>query len=126
MKLSTAIRRGRGRQALRALAVGTRQPSLGVAPATTVAKKPRAQLDFTSCALGTAWHGFGYPASDLTNGALVLRELSAATGVDLLGTFVPHPLTELPMSLSGAIFSLHTSHGWADDEIIGWLTDLGY
>ena len=125
MKLSTAIQRGSRRQVLRSLAVGAQQPSLGAAPATTVAK-PRAQLDLTGCALGTAWHGLGLPASDLTNGALVLRELSTTTGVDLLGTFVPHPLTELPMSLSGAIFSLHASHGWADDEIIGWLADLGY
>ncbi len=122
MKLSTAIRRGRGHQVLRANAVGVSQPSLGPSPTPAGA----AQLDFTSCALGTAWHGLGLPASDLTNGLFVVHKLSVATGIDLLGTFVAHPLTELPMSLSGAIFSLHTSHGWADDEIIGWLADLGY
>gem|GEM_PF-6583172 len=125
MKLSTAIQRGSRRQVLRSLAVGAQQPSLGAAPATTVAN-PRAQLDLTGCALGAAWHGLGLPASDLTNGLLVVRELSLATGIDLLGTFVAHPLTKLPMSLGGAVISLHTSHGWADDEIIGWLADLGY
>ncbi len=125
MKLSTAIRRGRRHQGLLAHAVGT--PHLPPMPSSRRAGATQhTELDFTSCALGTAWHGFGFPDHVLPNGALVLRELSAATGIDLLATFVMHPVTELPMSLAGGVFSLHTSHSWTDEEIIAWLADLGY
>src|SRR5687767_2348891 len=111
MKLSTAMRRGSAHQVLRATAVGAPQSS---------------SFDLTSCVLGPAWLGLGHPASDLTNGSFVLAELSADTGVDLLSTIVSHPVTGLPMSLGGAIVSLDTIHGWTPDEIIPWLTDLGY
>jgi hypothetical protein len=110
MKLSTAIRRGSQQDAHHRHGSSTLPPS----------------LDFTASVLGTAWLGLGRPTSRLPDGLAILAELSEVVEDDLIGTIVAHPVTGLPMSLSGAVLDLDVAYGWTVEEITAWLADLGY
>ena len=112
MKLSTALRRG-------AACATPPHPLID-------ADSEAPPFDITTSVLAEAWRGLGHARTDPPNGMVILAQLSAETGVDLVAPSVSHPITGLPMSLSGAIVSLNRNFHWTHKEIIAWLAQLGY
>ncbi len=88
--------------------------------------EPDGSLNLAASALGAAWRGYGWPAEELGNVLYVLDHLSRESNVDLLATFIAHPVTGLPMSLGGVIVSLGIPYSWSHTQIAAWLRACGY
>lgn len=81
-----------------------------------------------ACAFATACIGIGTLKSRARVGEIFghsIRDLTKGVDIDVVNTFVKHPVTCATDTLLQAVTSLNDDHSWTREKIAAWLEECG-